>query len=655
MRTRKQKVLLAVKVILVIFVLLIGTFFFFRDQILQKAVEKIEQKVARDYDSDFSVKSVQFDGFSGIKMNNIILIPRNKDTLLNVESLETKVNVWKLFTGDIQLGTLRLKNGFIQLVKNADGKNFDSFLHPKNQNSTTTTSQTETNIARRTYKMLTRMLNLIPTDMDVQNVVVRMDDMGRITTLKLDQLRLANKNLETTINVTTNTTNQNLRITGFADPRGKQTDLRFYNNDTTSIHIPYVDERWNLQTAFDSVRVKITDIDMSGDELHIDGFTSVRNLTVNHPKIASKDVVVKNAAFDYHLHFGPDFMAIDSSSTATVNDIKFNPHVEYNVEKDTVYKLNVKIPKMKAQEFINSLPSGLFSNFEGMEAEGSFNYSLEFMYNKNKPNGIVFNSTLQKENLKILKYGAANLSKLNGPFTYRAIDNGKAQRAVLVANENIYYTPIEQISPYLKKAVLTAEDPSFYSHRGFINDAFKQSIIKNIKTKKFTRGASTISMQLVKNVFLTREKTLSRKLEEILLVYILENNRIASKERMLEVYFNIIEWGPNIYGIGEASIFYFQKHPSELNLNESLFLASIVPRPKTFMWNFDSDANLKPYIVKRNSYMKNIMLRRGLLTSEDTIAQTKTVTLYGAARNYVTKKEEKIIDVDTISIDEFDF
>jgi membrane peptidoglycan carboxypeptidase len=77
------------------------------------------------------------------------------------------------------------------------------------------------------------------------------------------------------------------------------------------------------------------------------------------------------------------------------------------------------------------------------------------------------------------------------------------------------------------------------------------------KTKKFSRGASTISMQLIKNVFLTREKTVSRKLEEILLVYILENNRIV-KERMLEVYFNIIEWGPNVYGIGEASRFYFQ-------------------------------------------------------------------------------------------------
>jgi membrane peptidoglycan carboxypeptidase len=83
-------------------------------------------------------------------------------------------------------------------------------------------------------------------------------------------------------------------------------------------------------------------------------------------------------------------------------------------------------------------------------------------------------------------------------------------------------------------------------------------------------------MQLIKR----GEKTVSRKLEEILLVYILENNRIASKERMLEVYFNIIEWGPNIYGIGEASQYYFQKQPAALNFNECLFLARIIPKPQ---------------------------------------------------------------------------
>ena len=161
-------------------------------------------------------------------------------------------------------------------------------------------------------------------------------------------------------------------------------------------------------------------------------------------------------------------------------------------------------------------------------------------------------------------------------------------------------------------------------------------------------------MQLIKNVFLTREKTLSRKLEEILLVYILENNRIVSKERMLEVYFNIIEWGPNVYGIGEASNFYFQKHPSQLSLNECLFLASIVPSPKKFMWKFDDTGNLRNQGVAQQKYLTNLMLRRGILTSEDTIFKFP-VYVSGRARSFIRIKEVDSTAIDSLDVDEFDF
>ena len=321
-------------------------------------------------------------------------------------------------------------------------------------------------------------------------------------------------------------------------------------------------------------------IEMDGGQLHVDGYASIRNFMINHARISKKDVVIDNARFDYRFLFGSDFIALDSTSTMQLNKIKVQPFLKYSIAGDTIYELKAHIPKMQAQDFIVSLPNGLFTNFEGMEAEGSFSYDLDFMYNKNKPNALVFDSSLKKEGLKIIKYGEADLAKLNTGFTYRAIDNGRVQRPVSLTDANPYYTPLDQISPYLRKAVLTSEDPSFFNHRGFINEAFKQSIIKNIKTKKFSRGASTISMQLVKNVFLTREKTLSRKLEEILLVYILENNRIASKERMLEVYFNIIEWGPDVYGIGEAAAYYFDKSPSQLTLDECVYLASIIPKAK---------------------------------------------------------------------------
>ena len=647
MRTKKQKIILIAKIVSAFFVLLVIGVFIFRDALLQKTIVEISHKMDRDYNSSFSIKKAQFEGITGIEMNDIILVPKQMDTLFRIEKIKTHISFWNLLTGTIQIESLQAKNGFIQLVKNEKGKNFDAFL-PKKKDSTETNEKT--NYAKLAYKLLNRALNLVPTDMNLENLSLRMNDMGKKATVRLDKLNLIDKNLESSILVQTNTFTQNWRIKGIADPRNKQTDIQFFNIDTGKIKVPYFDERYNIKASFDSIRFKVSNMDMDSGELHLDGFTSISNFTINHPKIASKDVVIKNANFNYNFLFGENFIAIDSSSTVQLNKIKFNPYVSYNNETDKIYTLKIAIPKMKAQDFITSLPDGLFTHFEGMEATGNFNYNLNFVFNKNKPNAIVFDSTLDKENLKITKYGEANLNKLNGEFIYRAIIKGVPQRPILVGAANPNYTPLNQISPYLRKSVLTTEDPSFFSHRGFINEAFKQSIVKNIRTKKFARGGSTISMQLIKNAFLTREKTLSRKLEEILLVYIMENNRIVSKERMLEVYFNIIEWGPNVYGIGEASTFYFEKSPSELTLNECLYLANIIPSPKKFMYQFNSEGNLKSFAINRDRLLKNIMMRRGIIVPDDTLYQMP-ILVKGAAKSFIKTKVLDTIKIDSTSIE----
>jgi hypothetical protein len=653
MRTRKQKIILAVKIIAVSFLALIIALFVFRNEVLKQTIAKVSFKMASEYNSTFTVKEASFVGLSGLSFSEIILVPKNADTLFNIHKMKTSVNLWRLFVGDIQLGTLEIEKGYVQLVKNKKGRNFDAFLK---KDKTTTAENEKRDYAKVAYRLISKVLNLVPTDMKVENLSFRLNDNGKKTTINFQKLRLVNKQLETSINVETKAFTQRIRIEGFADPRNKTADIRFFNIDTGAIKVPYLDERFGLKSSFDSIRLNIQNIDKSGSELHLDGFASIANLMINHKKIANKDVVIKNAKFDFRFLLGSDFISIDSSSTVQFNKVKFHPYLAYETEEDTIYKLKVAIPKMKAQDFIVSLPDGLFTHFQGMEAEGNFEYKLDFMFNKNKPNRLVFDSKLKKENLRITKYGEANLNKLNGEFIYRAIIQNVQQRPVLVGSENPNYTPLDQISPYLQKCVLTSEDPSFFSHRGFINEAFKQSILKNIRTKKFSRGASTISMQLIKNVFLTREKTVSRKLEEILLVYILENNRIASKERMLEVYFNIIEWGPNVYGIGEAAHFYFQKSPADLTLKECLFLATIVPKPKKFMWQFDNEGNLKAFAKQQQKFLSNLMLRRGLLIPEDTIGQSIPLQITGNAHSLLNIKVQDSIPVDSLAVEEpFEF
>jgi len=653
MKFPKRKIFKVLGILAIVVVMVFLGFYFFRDVLLKQAIAKVTLKMNTEYNSKFSVKSASFDGLSGIKLTDVILVPNNADTLCHIQKIETSISLSNLLIGDVQVGTLKINNGYIQLVKKGKVRNFDAFLKKDKSDSDKNEKRKYATFA---YRIISKLLNLVPTDMKLENLEFKIDDNGKKASIAINKLVLNNKQLETSLHVQSKDFDQRWNIKGFADPRNKKADIRFFNLDTGAIKVPYLDERYNLKASFDSIRLNVANIDKDGSELHIDGYTSIANLKINHPKIASKDVVIKNARFDYRFLLGDDFISIDSTSTMQLNKIKVHPYVSYNTEKDTVYTLKVAIPKMQAQDFIVSLPDGLFTHFQGMEATGNFDYQLDFKFNQNKPNALVFDSKLNKENLKITKYGEANLNKLNGEFIYRAIIQNVLQRPVLVGNANPNYTPLDQISPYLRKSVLTTEDPSFFSHRGFINEAFKQSILKNIRTKKFSRGASTISMQLIKNVFLTREKTLSRKLEEILLVYILENNRVVSKERMLEVYFNIIEWGPNVYGIGEASRFYFQKSSSELSLDECLFLATIIPKPRKFMYQFNDQGNLRDYAVQNQKFLSNLMLRRGVLVSEDTIGRLP-VYVSGNARSLLRIKapDSTAIPVDSLSIeDEFD-
>ncbi|MCG9791771.1 transglycosylase domain-containing protein [Flavobacterium algicola] len=644
MRTVKQKAVLTLKIIIALIILVIMGLYSFRNTLLEQILAKTTSKAATEYDCNFTIKEAHFEGLSGLQFTDVVLAPKNADTLFKIQNMSTSVNLMQLFFSDLQLESLKIQKGYVQLTKKGDVKNFAAFI--KRNDDEEESGNDKRDYAAFTYRIISKVLNLIPTDMKVENLTFRLDDNGMKASIDIKKLALVNKKIETFINVQTKTFTQNWKIKGLADPRNKTTDVRFFNLDSGAIKLPYVDERYNLITSFDSIRLKIQNISKDGDELHLDGYASIVNLKINHSKIANKDVVIKDARFDYRFLLGANFISIDSSSTVRLNKIKLNPYLSYNTEEDTIYKLKIAIPKMKTQDFITSLPDGLFTHFQGMEATGTFDYKLNFKFNKNKPNQLVFDSNVKKQNMRITKYGEANLNKINNEFVYRAIINNVLQRPVLVGLANQNYTPLDQISPYLQKSVLISEDPSFFTHRGFINEAFKQSIVKNIRTKKFSRGASTISMQLVKNVFLTREKTLSRKMEEILLVYLLENNRISTKERMLEVYFNIIEWGPNVYGIGEASQYYFQKKPIDLTLNECLYLARIIPSPNKFMYQFNTDGNLKETSKKAETFLINTLIKRGLLAIDDSIYKSQSVLITGPAKSLI-----RIISKDTLAID----
>ncbi|QQR91573.1 MAG: transglycosylase domain-containing protein [Myxococcales bacterium] len=150
------------------------------------------------------------------------------------------------------------------------------------------------------------------------------------------------------------------------------------------------------------------------------------------------------------------------------------------------------------------------------------------------------------------------------------------------------WVPIEQISAFMLQAVLAQEDAGFFRHHGFAVAEIEKALAANLEAGRFVKGASTISMQLVKNLILHRKKTLARKFQEVILTWWVEE--ALDKKDILELYLNVIEFGPDIYGIKAAARHYFGRYPAELSPAESVFLSTILPNPKGYYPQYERES-----------------------------------------------------------------
>src|SRR5690606_17639350 len=194
--------------------LLIIGFFAFRNTFLNKAIDKTIAKMDVEYNSTFTVGNASFKGLSGIEVSNVSLKPKQGDTLLKIETVKTSINLSRLLAGEVQLGMLEMKNGYIQLIQNEKGKNFESFLHRK-KGAVSKIKSEGPDYARKAYKLLHKLLNLIPTDMQLENLTLTVNDNGRRVNLNLKQLRLVNEQLESFMAVETDSLSQNWEVKGF--------------------------------------------------------------------------------------------------------------------------------------------------------------------------------------------------------------------------------------------------------------------------------------------------------------------------------------------------------------------------------------------------------------------------------------------------------
>ena len=162
-----------------------------------------------------------------------------------------------------------------------------------------------------------------------------------------------------------------------------------------------------------------------------------------------------------------------------------------------------------------------------------------------------------------------------------------------------HWVPLNQISPNLVRAVIVAEDQKFYNHSGFDWQAVEAAIKINFATDK-TVGASTISMQTARNVFLWQDRNWLRKSLEVWFTFLIEN--LWAKKRILEVYLNVIEWGNGMFGCEHAALKYYKHSSATLSPVESALMASVLPNPRTW-----SVLHPQPHVLDRQSKILSIM------------------------------------------------
>ena len=288
-------------------------------------------------------------------------------------------------------------------------------------------------------------------------------------------------------------------------------------------------------------------------------------------------------------------------------------------------KLRLVIPPIDCQRVLNAIPDEMAPYIVGYKLRGVFDADVDLDIDWADLDATRLGGHIGIKHCKVVDEPADSPKRLKEEFEhYVEVEKGE-WASFVVGPTNEDFVPIEDISPYLIKSIMTTEDAGFYHHHGFITSEFRTALVNNLKAGKFKFGASSITMQFVKNVLLYREKTLARKLQELFLTWHVENT--LEKDRILEIYFNVIEYGPGLYGIGPAARHFFGKPAKDLNPVEAAFFSSILPAPKERYKQYCANT-LTKWTDSKIKRILALMLKRDRLTQAEYDLASTTPLLF---------------------------
>ena len=309
-------------------------------------------------------------------------------------------------------------------------------------------------------------------------------------------------------------------------------------------------------------------------DLHAD------SLTLYQPKLARTPVVTTpSLKLQGSVDIPAKRLVIQEGSFKINNQATWATYFK-GVVRPSNYRGSFWFNDVPCQDVLQTMPLDVLPALRNFTLEG--NTSLDFEIQVSSTENII-RGGLDIDRCS-LKEVPSTVKALAGPFAH--IVRMKTGRTItrLMAPGDLLFTPYHQIPSSMIAAVLSTEDGAFFKHDGILRGEIQKAFRQNMEARSFRRGASTITMQMVKNVLLTHERTIARKLQELFLTWVVE--KLLTKQRILEIYLNAVEFGPGIYGLADATNHYFDKTPQEISSLEAAFLASLLPRPvsRHSMW-----------------------------------------------------------------------
>lgn len=275
--------------------------------------------------------------------------------------------------------------------------------------------------------------------------------------------------------------------------------------------------------------------------------------------------------------------------------------------------IDLELAEVDCDAALNALPLTLRDSLAGLELRGTMRSRLRLLLSRDTPSATRLEVLPGVDRCKVAREPpAADTESLARGYEHRSPDG----RPHLLQEGAAGYTTLKEMPKYLPGAFVAAEDARFFKHKGFDTHQIERSLAIDMERGKLIRGGSTISQQLTKNLFLHRNRTLARKLQEAIITWRLEDN--LGKKRILEIYLNIIELGDeHTYGITEASHRWFGLEPSDLSVKQAAFLAALTPEPTSMSARIRNAGALDPVSEGRVGIILRVMRRAKVITSRE--------------------------------------